>query len=280
MEAARGGLRGPARPRTARDVNRRILSQNFLRGPAAVGDYLASVDLDAGDLVLEVGAGDGAITEALAPRCREVRAYEIDRHLLPALRYRVGQLGNVRVMAGDFLTARPPAEPFVVVGNVPFSITSPVVDWCLRAAPLTSATIITQLEYARKRTGGYGRWGLLTVSTWPWFDWSLRGSIARTRFRPMPSVDAGILRLARRPSPLVGKGSGAEYRRMVELGFGGVGGTLYRSLTRRYPRPATERAFQAAGVRHDVVVAYVTPDQWLRIFAVLAGEHRELGRRK
>jgi 23S rRNA (adenine-N6)-dimethyltransferase len=100
---------------------------------------------------------------------------------------------------GDFLGSRPPARPFQVVGNTPFSLTSPVIDWCLRARRMTAATLITQLEYARKRTGGFGRWSQLTVSTWPQFRWELRGTIPRTEFRPVPRVDAGILRLERRP---------------------------------------------------------------------------------
>lgn len=86
MPGTRRGPPRPARhPRTGLDRNRRILSQNFLRGPRAVEEFMSAVDLAPDDLVFEVGAGDGAITEALAPRCRTVYAYEIDRHLLPRL---------------------------------------------------------------------------------------------------------------------------------------------------------------------------------------------------
>ena len=80
---------------------------------------------------------------------------------------------------------------------------------------MTAATLITQPEYAKKRTSGYGRWSLLTVSTWPEMPWELRGTIARTQFRPVPQVDAGILRLARRPEPLISRGRLRAYRRMV-----------------------------------------------------------------
>lgn len=233
---------------------------------------MSAVDLAPDDLVFEVGAGDGAITEALASRCRTVYAYEIDRHLLPRLHERIRRFDNVHVVEGDFLAARPPPQPFVVVGNVPFSITSQLVDWCLWAATLTSATIITQLEYARKRTGGYGRWSLLTVETWPWFSWALRARIARSQFKPVPGVDAGVLHLARRDQPLVDPARMSGYRRMVEVGFSGIGGSLYRSLIRQYPRGTMDRAFQAAGLRRDVVVSYVTPEQWLRIFAIVSGE--------
>src|SRR4051812_13457202 len=53
---------------------------------------------------------------------------------------------------------RPLAEPFAAIGNPPYSLTSPVVEWCLRAPELVAATLLTQLEYARKRTGDYGHW--------------------------------------------------------------------------------------------------------------------------
>ena len=123
---------------------------------------------------------------------------------------RIGSRANVRIGMGDFLGSRPPARPFQVVGNTPFSLTSPVIDWCLRARRMTDATLITQLEYARKRTGGFGRWSQLTVSTWPQFRWELRGTIARTEFRPVPRVDAGILRLDR---SVVRSGRGPRDRR-------------------------------------------------------------------
>jgi 23S rRNA (adenine-N6)-dimethyltransferase len=270
-----GARRGPAPaanrgPGGERDHSRRTLSQNFLRGQGAVAEFLSMVELEPDDLVVEVGAGDGAITEAIAPRCREVVAYEIDPHHLPRLAERVGHFDNVHIVPGDFLAARPPGQRFDVVGNVPFAITSQVVSWCMRARTLAAATIITQLEYAKKRTGEYGRWSLLTVESWPWFSWELRGRIARDRFRPVPGVDAGVLHLARRDRPFVRSARASEYRRMVEAGFGGVGGSLYRSLHRRYPPGAVGEAFRAAGLDRDVVVAYVSPEQWLRIFGVIS----------
>lgn len=181
--------------RTDRDRRRRELSQNYLRGPDAARQFLKAVRLEPDGLCLEVGAGEGILTTRLAAMCGEVVAYEIDQALAGKLVARLGNRANVRIVMGDFLTARQPARPFQVVGNAPFSLTSAIVDWCLRASRMTAATLITQLEYARKRTGGYGRWSQLTVSTWPQIRWELRGTIARTEFRPVPRVDAGILRL-------------------------------------------------------------------------------------
>jgi 23S rRNA (adenine-N6)-dimethyltransferase len=212
------------------------------------------------------------IARFLAPAARRVLAHELDPRLAARLadRYRDPALG-VRVVHGDFTRARPPREPFAVVGNIPYSRTADIVRWCLDAPELTSATLVTQLEYARKRTGAHGRWSRLTVLTWPWWSWRLAGRIGRDRFRPQPRVDAGVLVLRRRTGALVPWERRGEYRRMVELGFGGVGGSLSASLRRVYPAARVATALRKAGVAAGAPVGLVSPDQWVVVFRVLAG---------
>lgn len=249
----------------------RALSQNFL-ADRAVAEHLAQIAVPHGrdvPLLLEVGAGKGALTEQLAPRCRELHAYEIDRRLLPVLHDRFADTPRVRVVGGDFLAARAPGTPFSVAGNVPFSRTAAIVDWCLRAPALTDATLLTQLEYARKRTGDYGSWTLLTVRSWPCYDWRLAGRVARTRFRPVPRVDAGVVRIERRRTPLLEPAARDGWQRLVELGFSGVGGSLYASLRRAHPRRRVDAAFRAAGLEPRVLVGEVHPSRWLRLHEAL-----------
>ncbi|WP_432081642.1 23S rRNA (adenine(2058)-N(6))-methyltransferase Erm(O) [Streptomyces sp. WAC 04229] len=250
----------------------RTLSQNFLadRATAERVARLAAPDSRHPPLLLEVGAGQGALTEPLARRSRELRAYEIDPRLLPGLRARFAHAPHVRVVAGDFLAARPPRTPFAVAGNVPFSRTADIVDWCLTAPALTHATLITQLEYARKRTGDYGRWTLLTVRTWPGHEWRLVGRVGRYRFRPAPRVDAGILRLERRPAPLLTGAARRSWDDLVELGFSGVGGSLHASLRRARPARRVDAAFRAARLDPRVLVGEVPPAAWLRLHEELA----------
>jgi 23S rRNA (adenine-N6)-dimethyltransferase len=257
------GVRGDAVQR------RRELSQNYLRSPEAARLFLRSVRLDPQGVCLEVGAGEGILTTRLARMCREVIAYEIDQALAARLAGRTRGLDNVRVVMRDFLTARPPAEPFQVVGNAPFSATSAIVEWCLRHSRMKSATLITQLEYARKRTGGFGRWSQLTVSTWPQVRWDMRGRIPRTEFRPVPRVDAGILHLQRRAEPLIPPARMTAYRQLVQVGFSGVGGSVQASLRRYYAPDRVSQACAAAGLDRKTVVAFVNPDQWIQIFTAL-----------
>jgi 23S rRNA (adenine-N6)-dimethyltransferase len=274
---------GPRQPRpraapggrTEHDRRRRELSQNYLRDPEAARQFLRAVRADPDGLCLEVGAGEGILTTRLATMFAEVIAYEVDQSLAGRLHTRVGDRPQVRVVMGDFLSARPPARPFQVVGNAPFSLTSPIIDWCLRARRLTAATLITQLEYARKRAGGYGRWSLLTVSTWPQVRWELKGRIARTQFRPVPRVDAGILLLERRAEPLVSPARLGAYRRLVQAGFSGVGGSVQASLRRTYPPDQVASACATAGLDRRALVAYVSPDQWIQIFRLLDTSSRQ-----
>ena len=255
--------------RTERDRSRRALSQNFLTDPAAVDRMLRAARPGPEDLVVEIGAGRGQLTRALAARCRRVLAYEVDPALVAVLAAVAASRDNVTLRYEDFLGAAAPGTPFAVVGNIPWALTAPVVRWCLAAPALTSATLLTQLEYARKRTGDYGRWSRLTVHTWPDHLWRLSGRVPRSAVRPVPRVDAGILRLERRAVPLLPPAELPDWRRLVDLGFAGTGGSLYASLRGRYPRRRLDAAFRAVRLETGTPVGYVWPEQWLALFRLL-----------
>ena len=121
----------------------------------------------------------------------------------------------------------PPRVPFELVGNVPFGRTAAIVDWFLEARAMTAATLITQPEYAKKRTSG-----------------------------------AGILRLARRPAPLISRGRLGPIAGWCWAGFSGVGGSLPASLRGQYPAAVLSAAFQAAGISPKTVVALASPPRW------------------
>ncbi|WDZ88248.1 ErmE/ErmH/ErmO/ErmR family 23S rRNA (adenine(2058)-N(6))-methyltransferase [Micromonospora cathayae] len=246
-----------------------MLSQNFLADPAAVARMVEAVRPGPDDLLIEVGAGRGQLTRPLAARCGRLVAYEVDPTVNAELAGVCAALPGVTHRPVDFLTTSPPAEPFAVVGNIPWSLTAAVVRWCLAAEGLRAATLLTQWEYARKRTGGYGRWTRLTVATWPEFEWTLAGRVPRTAFRPVPRVDAGILRLDRRPEPLLPPAALPAYRRMVELGFGGVGGSLAASLRTAHARSRVDAALRAVRLGPATPVGEVWPEQWLVLFRLL-----------
>ena len=144
-------------------------------------------------VVVEVGAGDGEITEGLSGLAGKVFAYELDTRHFRRLQARMAPRENVYLMNENFLDSTPPNYEFVVVGNMPFGATSSIIDWCLGSVHMKRAVFITQREYPRKRSGYYGRWSKVTVESWPWYEWTLIGEVPKRSFRPVPSVDAAIL---------------------------------------------------------------------------------------
>lgn len=249
--------------------NRKALSQNFLRDPHTARAFVDAAGVRPDDLVIEVGPGDGMITRQLLGRARRVIAYEKDHHFVERLRSRLGHHEHFRCHHADFRDAAPPTEAFTVVANAPFGITTDIVRWCLNARTLTAATLVTQLEFARKHTGDYGRWSRLAVAHWPEFEFALGMRIDRREFRPVPQVDAAAIHLRRRPKPLIPAADMPDYRDLVDLGFTGVGGSLAASLSRAVPKRLAHRACAEAGIAPGQVVGHVPPDRWIALCKAL-----------
>jgi len=255
--------------RSQNSSTRKLLSQNFLTDPAVARRLVESSKVQPEDLVIEVGPGDGMVTRPLLAKARRVIAYEKDRHFAERLQSRLGHHEHFSCHLADFRDVRAPSEPFAVVANVPFGITTDIVRWCLDARSLTSATLVTQLEFARKHTGDFGRWSKLTVANWPENRFSLGMRIGRNLFRPIPTVDAAVVHLQKRTEPLLPKAAMTDYRDLVELGFSGVGGSLAASLRRVVSSGTAARACTEAGIARDQPVGLVPPDRWIALFRAL-----------
>jgi 23S rRNA (adenine-N6)-dimethyltransferase len=192
--------------RTQRDERRRNLGQNFLR-PERAERLVDSAAFAAGDLVVEIGAGRGALTYALARRGVQVVALEKDAHWAESLRREVARRGlgdGVRVVRCDALEYRMPRQPYRVIGSLPFGATTAILRHLLDepASCLVRADLIVQWEVARKRAVMPP--ATLLSTTWaPWWSFEVVRRIPAAAFRPVPSVDAAVLCVTRRDPPLL-----------------------------------------------------------------------------
>jgi 23S rRNA (adenine-N6)-dimethyltransferase len=203
--------------RTPRDERRRRLGQNFLRPEFADG-IVAEADFRPGDLVVEFGAGLGAITIALAKRQVDVVAVEIDPVWVARLRDLVGGAfqDKVRVVEGDFLSLRLPTEPFRVVGSIPFGYTTDVLRRLLDDPRVTleRADLIVQWAVARKRVALPPSTRLST--TWvPWWEFRLGRRVPASAFRPVPRVDSGVLIITPRKPAILPPSMARSYSEFV-----------------------------------------------------------------
>ncbi|MEV5834781.1 23S ribosomal RNA methyltransferase Erm [Nocardia sp. NPDC052112] len=249
---------------------RKQLSQNFLTDTRVAARLVRGAGISADDLVVEVGPGDGILTGHLLGNAYHILAYEKDRHYVEKLRSRCADDRRIQVYHADIREITPPRTPFTVVANIPFAASTDIVRWCLAAPKLTSATLLTQREFARKYAGDYGRWTRLTVTQWPTVTMELGIVVHRDYFRPIPRADAAVLRLRRRAQPLLARRELRGYHQLVELGFSGLGGSLAATLRRAYPASKVRTACIMAGIAIDEPVGFVSPDRWLSLYQALS----------
>lgn len=141
-----------------------------------------------GELVLDLGAGHGALTEPLRAAGARVIAVELDRRALRVLRTRFDGDERVKVVDGDLLTVALPRRPYRVVANLPFATTTATLRRLLASRTLTRADLVVQ------RGAAIG-WSQRRLRR---FDARIGRRIPAHRFRPAPSVDAAVLVLTRR----------------------------------------------------------------------------------
>jgi 23S rRNA (adenine-N6)-dimethyltransferase len=249
-----------------RSVRRRVLSQNFLVDRRAIGGLVEGSGVSDGDLVLDIGAGNGLISEALARRGARVVAIERDPALARRLRARFGAGSPVTVVETDVLAAPLPGEPFRVVANIPFGITTKILRRLLEnGGGLTRADLIVQAEVARKR-GTRGRGTLLNASWEPWFEFGTGARIPAAAFRPRPRVDAAILIVVRRDPPLLDPGLRRDYTGFVTAAFEGARPTVASALARTLPRSRFAQLAAELGFGATALPSQLDVTHWVALF--------------
>lgn len=251
----------------SRITNRRPdLSQHFFRSSILVERLVAGMRLKPCDLVVEIGAGDGIITEALAAQRCHVIAVEKDAQLHRCLSARFAGRANVTCVHADFVAFPLPRSPYRVVSNVPFGITAAVVRKLLRARrPPMDAFLVVQREAAEKFVGT-PRETLFSLLNKPWFRISIVHVFRRTDFVPSPSVDCALVHFHLREHPLVGRGSQSAYRAFVRATFGRRGPTACRALRTFCSAAQVKRLSRDLGFTPDSRPSGLSFERWMGVF--------------
>lgn len=244
--------------------------QNFLNDHRVVRDVIALVDHSDGPII-EIGTGDGALTEPLSRLGRPLTGVEIDPGQVRRLSRK---LPDVPLVNTDFLEYRLPKHSHVIVGNLPFHITTAVLRKLLHSSGWTHAVLIVQWEVARQRAGVGGA-TMMTAQWWPWIDFTVHGRIPSTAFTPRPGVDAGLLVMEKRRDPLLPKVEKSNYHSFVHSVFTGKGkgvrNIVERLLRGRSAPAALRRWMYAEGLPPAALPRDLTADQWAGLY-VLAAE--------
>jgi 16S rRNA (adenine1518-N6/adenine1519-N6)-dimethyltransferase len=212
------------------------------------------------DSVLEIGAGVGTLTAALADQAGWVTALEVDQGLLPALQAGSGGLANVRVVVGDALEidlgalfGGPPDRPRKVVANLPYNIAAPILMRLLDPSLRLSLIVVTiQREVAERVVAAPGSraYGRLSVAVQYHALPRIASRVPPGAFIPAPAVESAVLEIIPRGSPPVAVPDEKEFFRVVASGFGYRRKMLLNALARglSVSPKVVEAACGAAGV--------------------------------
>jgi 16S rRNA (adenine1518-N6/adenine1519-N6)-dimethyltransferase len=266
----------------------RALGQNFVADGNTVRRIVRLAGVSEGRRVVEIGAGLGSLTLALAEAGADVTAVEIDRHVLPVLRDQVEPLG-VRVVEADALVvdwrellkgeyaAGADQEPWALVANLPYNVAVPLVIRILEEAPdVSSLLVMVQREVGERLAASAGdeAYGAVSVKVAYWATAKVVGRVPAAVFIPRPRVESVLVRLDRRPGVVprptgdggttaVGPGD-PFYDRLFTVVRGGFAHRR-KMLRRSLDGLVDPQAFEATGIRATARAEELALDEWERL---------------
>lgn len=249
------------------------LGQHFLFDRNILRRIAEAAEIQAGDTVLEIGPGPGGLTEQLHSRAARLVAIEKDRDLIPSLRSRFPTL---ELMEGDALDLDwhgiTGPGPVRIVGNIPYNITSPLLEQALLPPRPARIVFLVQKEVAERVSAPHGgaEYGALSVGIQCVAKVERLFTVPAGAFKPRPKVDSAVLRLTPLQEPLIADHEVEPFRRFVVGLFGFRRKQLLRGL-RELTDAAPEVALQwlsAAAVEPSIRPQELTPSGFVRLFRV------------
>ncbi len=225
---------------------KKSLGQNFIIDSNILTNIVHTAGLNKQTNVVEVGPGIGALTEHLARSSKEVIAFEIDDRLLPVLDDTLSPYDNVTIINKDVLQANLKeilsekidlAEPLMVVANLPYYITTPIIMYFLESTIRIDALVVMmQKEVAERVTSAPGSkaYGSLSIAVQYYMDAEISFIVPKTVFVPQPNVDSAIIKLTRRETPAVEVIDEKVFFEVTRAAFVQRRKTLWNNLIGRY----------------------------------------------
>ena len=188
---------------------RKRFGQNFLQDDSIIDRIVNSINAKKGDNLLEIGPGLGAITKQLLQQTKKINVIELDRDIIPKLKFNCDGLGELNLMQTDALKVDysqfQEQGPLRIVGNLPYNISTPLLFHLFKFLPhIKDMHFMLQKEVVQRIVAepGTKAYGRLTVMTQAVCDAKLLFLVPPESFTPAPKVDSAIVYLAPRKVPL------------------------------------------------------------------------------
>lgn len=257
---------------------RKWLGQHFLTDPRILGRIADALEITNADTVVEIGPGRGALTEQLLTRAKRVVAIEIDRDLAKLLREKYSGDERVTIVESDVLDVNlgeAAGGPYLVAGNVPYNITTPILFHALEHPRAERAVYLVQREVAERVIAepGSENYGALSVNLQALATAELSFRVSAGAFTPPPKVESAVMRIVPRADPLVRREEEAPFRAMVVGAFGFRRKQMQRVVRELWGLGAGEAAgiLERAGLEPALRPEVLTPADFARLLRARAG---------
>lgn len=256
----------------ARHPHRKRWGQNFLRDTGAVRRIIEAVGAQQDEMILEIGPGEGALTDRLVELGLPVRLIEIDPLLVSQLRSRFDQ-SDVEVVQGDALEVDLPGVPFHAVGNLPYNVANPIIRRVLQSPQCRGALFMVQREVAKRFVAAPGDpdYGFLTLVTRLYAEPRIVLELGPSSFYPQPKVRSAVVEFRVR-DPHVSTPR-EELEQLISQSFRQRRKKLLNNLNGWNDRTKSEveQALRDAEIDTDVRAESLGLDQFDRLAALLGG---------
>ena len=204
---------------------RKKWGQNFLTDSNLLDRFVRTVEPQENDNFLEIGPGDGSLTELIFPKVKKMVVVEIDPLLIKHLSIR-SDLDGLLIIHGDILLQDiedlPIEEPVRIVGNIPYNITSSIIFWLIEQLDFwDDAFIMMQKEVAQRLTANIGtkEYSRISVVVGAYLDMEMCFKIPPDVFIPKPKVESAIIRFTKKSSPIVADNQYVKFNKIVKMAF-------------------------------------------------------------
>jgi 16S rRNA (adenine1518-N6/adenine1519-N6)-dimethyltransferase len=272
-EPREGAVDGGGPRRSRRPPVLKKYGQHFLSDPRILEGIVDALGPTVADTVVEIGPGRGSLTDVLVERSGRLIAVEIDRALTEDLQKKYRDRSNVEIVQGDVLETDLHAlagPDFLLIGNVPYYITTPIVFKALDAPIPRRSVFLVQLEVAERMAAkeDTDSYGALSVNVAVVAKTEQVMSVPASAFKPPPKVESAVIRLTPRAVPLVSAESLAGFRVFVQAAFGQRRKQMQRALRTIRGMSAVEAGsvLERAGIDPAARPEVVSPEAFARLF--------------
>ncbi|GIN63665.1 hypothetical protein J27TS8_36580 [Robertmurraya siralis] len=244
--------------------------QHLMHNKKLLDEIVNRANVSNNDIVLELGAGKGALTTILSQRARKVLAVEYDAKFVDILNRKTAQSSNTIIIHRDIMKIQLPKEKFVVVSNIPYAITTPIMKMLLDnpSSGFQSGVIVMEKGAARRFTSKFIKNSYVLV--WKmWFDLRYIKEISRNNFSPPPRVDSAMVMITRKKEELMPKKEYRNFLRLAEYALRQPQAPFEIALSGVFTPPQMKYLRKNLKINNEKAIGTLDEKQWSIIFKTM-----------